>query len=238
MRAMILAAGLGTRMRPLTDHCPKPLLPVAGKPLIEYQLERLAAIGIERLVINVSYRAEQLEQALGDGERWGMQIHYSREPEALETAGGIIQALEQLDDGCDSPFLLLNGDVWCDLSLDQLPWQFDAKGLLVLVDNPDHNPNGDFVFQQGRVMPSTDRKLPRLTFAGISLLRPSLFEGLEPGKRALGPLLYKTAETGDLAALHYPGFWLDVGTPQRLQYLDSRLRLERDHYSGTRETGA
>ncbi|WP_421866397.1 N-acetylmuramate alpha-1-phosphate uridylyltransferase MurU [Motiliproteus sp.] len=228
MRAMILAAGLGTRMRPLTNHCPKPLLPVAGKPLIEYQLERLAALGVKQVVINVSYRAEQIEQALGDGQRWGMAIHYSDEPEALETAGGIIQALGQLDDGQDSPFLLLNGDVWCELPLDRLPRRFDAKGLLLLVDNPDHNPEGDFLLQRGRIVKYADEDYrmspPRLTFAGISLLRPSLFAGLAPGKRALGPLLHQAAEKGELAGQHYTGFWLDVGTPERLQYLDRRLQ--------------
>ncbi|RDE19864.1 nucleotidyltransferase family protein [Motiliproteus coralliicola] len=235
MRAMILAAGLGTRMRPLTNDCPKPLLPVAGKPMIEYQIERLADIGVEQLVINVSYRAEQIEQALGDGGRWGLCIHYSHEPEALETAGGIIQALEWLDDGEDGPFLLLNGDVWCDLPLDRLPKQFDGKGLLLLVDNPEHNPNGDFVVQQGRVVEPTDSSWSRLTFAGISRLRPSLFEGLVPGKRALGPLLHQAAAEGNLAAQYYPGYWLDVGTPERLQRLDHRLRTTTDKQDGTGE---
>lgn len=176
MKAMILAAGLGTRMRPLTDHCPKPLLPVAGKPLIVHHLERLAAAGIEEVVINVSYRAEQILQALGDGAAFGVSIAWSRESEPLETGGGLRQALPLLG---QAPFLLVNGDVWCDLDPRGLPALGSDLAHLVLVDNPGHHPDGDFhLTAAGRVQANGG---PRLTFAGISLLDPALVAARPPG---------------------------------------------------------
>ena len=209
-------------MRPLTDCCPKPLLPVAGKPLIEYLIERLARAGYQRLVINTSYLGEKIEIALGDGGRWGVSICYSRESERLETAGGIIQALPELDDGEDRPFAVINGDIWCDYPLLQLPQTFDGKAHLILVDNPEHNPDGDFALKQGQVVSEGS---PRLTFAGISLLRPSLFAGHPSGPAPLAPLLRGAIEQREVSGEHFKGGWIDVGTPQRLAELDQQQRM-------------
>jgi len=219
MRAMLLAAGLGTRMRPLTDHCPKPLLEVGGKPLIVHHLERLRAGGIDEVVINVSYRAQQLVAALGDGSDFGVRIAWSREETPLETGGGIRQALPLLG---EAPFLLVNGDVWCDLPLDGLAPLGDDLARLVLVDNPDHHPRGDFHLDvDGRVHGKGE---PRLTFAGISLLDPALVADEPPGAFALAPLLRRAMREGRVAGHHHRGAWVDVGTPERLADLDRRLR--------------
>ena len=219
MKAMILAAGLGTRMRPLTDHCPKPLLPVAGKPLIVHHLERLATAGIREVVVNVSYRAEQIIEALGDGSTFGVAIAWSREETPLETGGGIHWALPLLG---ESPFLLINGDIWCDLDPASLPALGDDLAHLVLVDNPDHHPRGDFhLTTDGRVL---DQGAFRLTFAGISLLDPALVSDREPGAFALAPLLRQAMAADRVGGSHYRGTWIDVGTPERLTRLDQRLR--------------
>ncbi|MFY0991369.1 N-acetylmuramate alpha-1-phosphate uridylyltransferase MurU [Halomonas sp. C05BenzN] len=219
MKAMILAAGLGTRMRPLTDHCPKPLLPVGGKPLIVHHLERLAAGGINEVVINVSYRAEQIIAALGDGSDFGVRIAWSREATPLETGGGIRQALPLLG---EAPFLLVNGDVWCDLDPADLPSPGDDLAHLVLVDNPVHHPRGDFhLDDHGRVHA---RGEPRLTFAGISLVAPALVADRPPGAFALAPLLRDAMGEGRVGGQHHRGRWVDVGTPERLAELDRRLR--------------
>ncbi|WP_458526737.1 N-acetylmuramate alpha-1-phosphate uridylyltransferase MurU [Onishia taeanensis] len=219
MKAMILAAGLGKRMRPLTDTCPKPLLPVAGKPLIVHHLERLAAAGIVEVVINVSYRAEQIIAALGDGAAHGVNIEWSREDRPLETGGGIRQALPLLG---EAPFLLINGDVWCAPDLTRLPVLAEDLAHLWLVDNPDHHPQGDFHLDgAGRVHPDG---APRLTFAGLSLIDPALLAGEAPGAFALAPLLRKAMAAGRVAGHHHRGPWVDVGTPERLAELDTRLR--------------
>ncbi|MDZ7853979.1 MAG: nucleotidyltransferase family protein [Halomonas sp.] len=219
MKAMILAAGLGTRMRPLTDHCPKPLLEVGGKPLIVHHLERLRASGITEVVINVSYRAEQILAALGDGSGFGMHIAWSREATPLETGGGIRQALPLLG---ERPFLLVNGDIWCDLDPAGLPALGDDLARLVLVDNPDHHPQGDFHLDaEDRVHAEGE---PRLTYAGISLLDPALLADEAPGAFALAPLLRRAMAEGRVGGHHYHGAWVDVGTPQRLAELDRRLR--------------
>ena len=220
MKAMILAAGLGTRMRPLTDHCPKPLLPVAGRPLIVHHLERLREAGITEIVINVSYRAEQIIEAPGDGGAHGVRIAWSREETPLETGGGIQRALGLLG---RPPFLLVNGDVWCDLDPSTLP-ALDNGDLarLVLVDNPDHHPAGDFHLDAtGRVRAEGE---PRLTYAGIGLLDPALVAGESPGAFALAPLLRRAMAEGRVAGHHHRGRWVDVGTPERLAELDRRLR--------------
>lgn len=220
MKAMILAAGLGTRMRPLTDHCPKPLLPVAGRPLIVHHLERLREAGITEIVINVSYRAEQIIEALGDGGDHGVRIAWSHEETPLETGGGIQRALGLLG---RPPFLLVNGDVWCDLDPSTLP-ALDNGDLarLVLVDNPDHHPAGDFHLDAtGRVRAEGE---PRLTYAGIGLLDPALVAGESPGAFALAPLLRRAMAEGRVAGHHHRGRWVDVGTPERLAELDRRLR--------------
>ena len=219
MKAMILAAGLGKRMRPLTDTCPKPLLPVAGKPLIVHHLERLAAAGITEVVINVSYRADQIIAALGDGAAQGVTITWSREQTPLETGGGIRQALPWLG---EAPFLLLNGDVWCTPELTALPGLGEDLAHLWLVDNPDHHPQGDFHLDgAGRVHSSG---APRLTFAGLSLIDPALLADEAPGAFALAPLLKDAMAAGRVAGHHHRGPWVDVGTPERLAELDARLR--------------
>jgi N-acetyl-alpha-D-muramate 1-phosphate uridylyltransferase len=219
MKAMILAAGLGTRMRPLTDHCPKPLLPAGGRPLIAHHLERLHAAGIREVVINVSYRAEQLVAALGDGSAFDMCIAWSREETPLETGGGIHRALPLLG---EAPFLLVNGDIWCDLDPAGLPPLVDDLAHLVLVDNPDHHPGGDFHLDaRGRVHEDGE---PRLTFAGISLLDPALVADQAPGAFALAPLLRRAMAAGRVGGHRHRGAWIDVGTPDRLAELDRRLR--------------
>lgn len=219
MKAMILAAGLGTRMRPLTDHCPKPLLAVGGKPLIVHHLEHLKALGVDDIVINVSYRAEQIVDALGDGAAHGVNIRWSRESAPLETGGGIRQALPLLG---KSPFLLVNGDVWCEISPTWLAPLDGDLARLVLVDNPDHHTDGDFHLDAaGRVHASGE---PRLTFSGISLIDPALVAGQPEGAFKLAPLLRDAMQAGRVAGCHHHGPWVDVGTPERLQTLDTWLQ--------------
>lgn len=225
MKAMILAAGLGTRMRPLTDSCPKPLLKAAGKPLIDYHLERLAQAGVTEVVVNASWLAEQLQAYLGDGERYGMALHLSLEDEPLETAGGIVQALPRLG---ESPFLLVNGDVWTDYPFGQLMAEStaaDAGGAhLVLIDNPPHHPEGDFVLNQGRV--SEQGEGARLTYSGISVWHPQCFAELATGRRALKPIMLQAMARQQLSGEYFAGRWWDIGTPQRLADLDALLRRQ------------
>jgi MurNAc alpha-1-phosphate uridylyltransferase len=215
--AMILAAGRGERMRPLTDATPKPLLPVAGKPLIEHHLARLARAGFERVVINTSWLGEQVERALGDGARFGLALEYSHEPPgALETGGGIRQALDRLGER----FVVVNGDVWCDFEPAALTLAPADLATLVLVDNPDHHPRGDFHLDDGRVGESGGA---RLTFAGIGLYRRELFAAQAPGRFPLAPLLIEALRAGRVGGVHHRGEWLDVGTPERLLRLERRL---------------
>ncbi len=223
MRAMILAAGLGTRMRPLTLTTPKPLLPAGGRPLIGHHLENLRKAGFTEVVINHAWLGEQVERALGDGEAYGLHIRYSAESEPLETAGGIRQALPLLTEGGEDWFAVINGDIWSDFDLAQLaPPADDSRALLVLVDNPEHHPQGDFQLRDdGRVeAEGPDRK----TFSGISLLHRSLFEGLEPGVHRLAPILREAMAQGRVRGHHHAGEWFDIGTPARLAELDQRLR--------------
>ncbi len=217
MKAMILAAGRGERMRPLTDHTPKPLLKVAGKALIEYHIEALVAAGIDELVINHAYLGEQVEQALGDGRRYGARIQYSAEGEALETGGGILKALPLLG---GEPFVVVNGDIWTDYDFAALPGEPEGLAHLVLVDNPAHHPQGDFVLHQGRVH---DRPGKRLTFSGIGVYRPELFASHRPGAFPLAPLLRAAMAKNVVSGEHYQGAWHDVGTPQRLSELNQLL---------------
>ncbi len=221
MKAMILAAGRGERMRPLTDHTPKPLLPVGGKPLIVWHIERLAAAGFRDIVINHAHLGDRIEATLGDGSRFGVHIRYSAEGEALETAGGIAYALPLLG---DAPFLVVNGDVYCEFDFGHLARQ-PAEGCvahLVLVDNPPQHPAGDFVFEHGRL---AEAGAARLTFSGIGVYRPELFSGIVRGSKArLAPLLHAGIAQGGVSAEHYRGRWVDVGTPERLQALDGDLR--------------
>lgn len=216
-RAMLLAAGRGERLRPLTDACPKPLLPVGGRPLIHWQLERLARAGFDRVVVNTSWLAERIAEELGDGARFGLAIELSYEgPEPLETGGGIQHALARLAD----PFLVVNSDVWCDVDLDALALGSTDLAQLVLVDNPPHHPQGDFALHQGRVR---EPGAPRLTFAGIGVYRHALFAGSAPGRFPLAPLLRAAAARDQLAGHHHRGTWLDVGTPERLAALERML---------------
>jgi MurNAc alpha-1-phosphate uridylyltransferase len=217
MKAMILAAGRGERMRPLTDRLPKPLLPVAGKPLIEYHLERLADAGIREVVINHAHLGHLLEAHLGHGARWGMAIRYSPENQALETGGGIFHALPLLG---EEPFLVVNGDVWSDIDFSRLQLPAGADAHLVLVDNPTHHPQGDFTLQQGRVS-MTDGA--RLTFSGIGLYHPRLFAHCRPGAFKLAPLLREAMAQGRVTGERHAGVWIDVGTPERLHELERLL---------------
>ena len=231
MHAMILAAGRGERMRPLTDHCPKPLLVVGGKPLIVWHLERLAAAGFECVAINHAHLGNQIEVALGDGSAWGLSIRYSPEIDgALETAGGIAQALPLLGDG---PFLVINGDVFCDWNpikaRDVLAPK--AQAHLVLVPNPPQHPHGDFALEGSSVtaVPSEGgSSTSRHTFSGIGVYQPELFVGIAPGSRAkLAPLLVDAMARGSVSGELHSGDWVDVGTPERLAALDDQLNSER-----------
>lgn len=215
--AMLLAAGRGERMRPLTDHTPKPLLPAGGKPLIVWHIERLAAAGLRELVVNHAHLGERLEQALGDGSRWGVRIRYSAEGRALETGGGICKALPLLG---PAPFLVVNADVWTDLDFATLALPERMLAHLVLVDNPRHHPAGDFHLAADRVLAEGE---PRLTFSGVGIYRPALFEGCGPGAFPLAPLLRAAMASGLVSGEHYRGRWVDVGTPLRLAELDETL---------------
>ncbi len=218
MKAMILAAGRGERMRPLTDHTPKPLLRVAGRSLIEYHILGLVQAGFCELVINHAHLGDQIEQALGDGSRYGAQIRYSAEGEALETGGGIFRALPLLG---PAPFLVVNGDIWTDFPYAGLPAEPAGLAHLVLVDNPPQHPAGDFVLgETGRV---SDSGTSRLTFSGIGVYRTELFAGHVPGKFPLAPLLRDAMAQGQVSGEHYRGGWVDVGTPQRLAELERHL---------------
>ena len=218
MKAMILAAGRGDRMRPLTDTVPKPLLKAAGKALIQYTIEKLVAAGFTELVINVAYLGEQIIQTLGDGSQFGAQIVYSREAEALETAGGIIQALPLL--GCE-PFLVVNSDVACDFPLETL--KESPKGLahLVFMPNPEHHPNGDFSLDnQGIVHLDGENKS---TFSGSGVYKPELFAGIPEGKLKLRPVLENAITQGLISGEKFSGFWMDIGTVERLRDFELSL---------------
>lgn len=227
MRVMILAAGRGERMRPLTDTCPKPLLPVAGKPLLVWHIERLANAGFTDIVINHAHLGHLIVEQLGNGARWGVKLLYSPENPALETAGGIRQALPLL--GPD-PFLVINGDIFCDWPIEQaytVAQQLHAGQLahLLMVPNPPQHSGGDFLFHENRLWRDTATGV-RLTFAGIGIYQPLLFERLIAGQSAkLAPLLRAAIETASVSAQLHNGFWLDVGTPQRLAQLEQHLLL-------------
>ena len=217
---MILAAGRGKRMRPLTDAKPKPLLTVADKPLIVWHIERLAAAGILDLVINHAHLGQQIEDVLGDGADWGVRIRYSAEGEgrALNTGGGILRALPLLG---ESPFLVVNADVWCDVELDRLALPPETLVNLVMVDNPAHHPEGDFSLVADRLH---EHGQPRLTYSGIGAYAPALFADSAPGAFPLAPLLRDAIARGRAAGVHHRGQWSDVGTPERLAELDRRVR--------------
>lgn len=224
MKAMILAAGLGNRMRPLTLHTPKPLLEVGGKPLIVWHIEKLQNIGIKDIVINTAWLGEKLAQALGDGSQFGVNILWSHECEGLETAGGIINALPLLG---EEPFILVNGDVWSTMDFSTL---LDVKlendlAHLVLVENPAQHPNGDFTLANGRAY-TFDQNQPgeALTYSGVALIHPGMFAGMENGKRPLAPLLKQAMLEQQISASKMQGVWVDVGTPERLNVLDQQIK--------------
>jgi MurNAc alpha-1-phosphate uridylyltransferase len=213
---MILAAGRGERLRPLTDRVPKPLLPVAGKPLILHHLENLSRAGFEEIVVNLSWLGEQIRDLLGDGADLGLSISYSEESEALETAGGILQALPQLGER----FIVVNADIFTGFDFAGLR-RADNQAHLVLVNNPPHNPQGDFTLEDSKV---GNRGSPRYTFSGIAQYRREFFAGLEAGKRPLAPLLRAAADRGDVSGELFTGEWTDIGTLERLQGLDEKGR--------------
>ena len=212
MKAMILAAGRGERLRPLTDITPKPLLEVRGKPLIVYHLEALARAGFTDVVINLSWLGEQIRSRLGDGADFGVNIEYSEEMQALETAGGIRQALPLLSER----FIVVNADVFTDYDFAALRTA-DSAAHLVLVDNPQHNDRGDFSLHQSSVGNSGS---PQHTFSGIAQYHRSFFAELEPGKQALAPLLRKAADKGQVSGELFQGTWIDIGTVERLAQLN------------------
>ncbi len=218
MKAMILAAGRGDRMRPLTDKTPKPLLQVKGKCLIDYHLQALKQAGISEVVINHGWLGEQILQVLGDGSRYGVAIHYSAEPEtALETGGGITQALPLLG---DEPFIVVNGDLFTDYPFQRLMEVPTSPAHLVLVDNPSHHPDGDFVLEQGQIVGyGKEESRPKLTYSGVARFEPTFFDAGRSGRFPLAPLLFSAVERGELSGEHYRGNWSDVGTPERLQQL-------------------
>ena len=217
---MILAAGLGRRMLPLTQNTPKPLLEVAGKPLLEHHILNLRAAGITELVINAAYLADQIIAFCEDGGRWGVQIQVSVEAEPLETAGGIIKALPLLG---DTPFLVVNSDIWCPFPFDRLIGCSPLEGgaHLVLVPNPPHHADGDFSLEQGSVRPKGQMAL---TFSGIAVYRPQFFRGLSPVKQPLKPLLDAAITASQVSGEVHVGPWVDVGTPERLQTVDEACR--------------
>lgn len=217
MKAMILAAGRGERMRPLTDHTPKPLLQVSGQALIEHTINQLVSAGFTDIVINHAHLGQQIVDYLGDGQRYGANIHYSAEGElGLETAGGIINALPLLGEGV---FLVVNADIATDFSYAQLKEQAIDLAHLVLIDNPDHHPQGDFGLDElGQVCELSSKQL---TFSGIGLYHTDLFKDLSAGSRKLGLLLRTAIRSGQVTGQYYSGFWMDIGTPERLQALEA-----------------
>ena len=218
MKAMILAAGRGERMRPLTDHTPKPLLKVGGKPLIVWHLERLAAAGFKEIVINHAHLGAQIEAALGNGAPWGLSIKYSPEKTALETAGGIANALPLLG---DEPFLVVNGDTFIEIDFAFLHLKINMLALLVLIDNPPQHLQGDFAIQDGMLK---NTGIQMLTFSGVGVYHPDLFADIVSGEPAkLAPLLRKAIDNNAATAQYYQGIWHDIGTPERLKNLDESL---------------
>ena len=224
MKAMILAAGMGNRMRPLTLHTPKPLLEVGGKPLIVWHIEKLQKIGVQEIVINTAWLGEKLTDALGDGSQFGVKILWSHEGEGLETAGGIINALPLLG---NEPFILVNGDVWTTMDFAPLlnVQLQDDLAHLVLVENPVQHPQGDFTLAANKAYTFEQaRSGENLTYSGVAVMHPQMFNGLESGKRPLAPLLKQAMQQEKISAQKLQGVWVDVGTPERLNTLDQQIQ--------------
>jgi MurNAc alpha-1-phosphate uridylyltransferase len=223
MKAMILAAGKGERMRPLTLTTPKPLIRAAGVPLIEYHLQALARAGFTEIVINHAWLGQQIEDHLGDGSRFGLSIRYSPEGEPLETGGGIFRALPLLG---DEPFLVVNGDVWTDYDFHLLKRPLDTLAHLVLVENPAHHTAGDFILSDTQVR-DAEPGAQTLTYSGIAVLHPLLFKGCTPGAFKLAPLLRKAMADGQASGERLQGHWVDVGTHERLAEVETLLEASR-----------
>ncbi len=224
MKAMILAAGMGNRMRPLTLHTPKPLLEVGGKPLIVWHIEKLKKIGVQGIVINTAWLGEKLAEALGDGSQFGVKILWSHEGEGLETAGGIIKALPLLG---YEPFILVNGDVWTTMDFAPLLNVQLENDLahLVLVENPLQHPQGDFTLAANKAYTFEQaRSGENLTYSGVAVIHPQMFVGLESGKRPLAPLLKQAMQQEKISAHKLQGVWVDVGTPEPLNALDQQIQ--------------
>ncbi len=219
MRAMILAAGRGERMRPLTDTIPKPLLKVHGKPLIVWHIEKLVASGFSEIIINIAHLGNTITQFLGDGSKWGIRLHYSDEQKegALESAGAIVKALPLLE---NETFLVVNGDVWCDYKFNANLELHSSLAHLILVPNPLHNKKGDFALSDTLIQNTAEQMY---TFSGIGYYNPKLFEKLSYGKRALAPLLREAIEKKQISGELYNGIWHDIGTPQRLKSINESL---------------
>lgn len=224
MKAMILAAGMGNRMRPLTLHTPKPLLEVGGKPLIVWHIEKLQKMGVQEIVINTAWLGEKLADALGDGSQFGVKILWSHEGEGLETAGGIINALPLLG---NEPFILVNGDVWTTMDFAPLlnVQLQDDLAHLVLVENPVQHPQGDFTLAANKAYTFEQaRSGENLTYSGVAVMHPQMFNALESGKRPLAPLLKQAMQQEKISAQKLQGVWVDVGTPERLNALDQQIQ--------------
>lgn len=228
MKAMILAAGRGKRMQPLSDNIPKPLLEVAGKPLLAHHLLALAKMGIREVVINLSHLAQQIQQVIGDGSAYNLQVHYSLEPDALETGGGIYQALPLLG---ANPFLVVSADIWTDFPFHNLPHELNGNlAHLVLVDNPSYHSNGDFVLQNGKLL---NEGMPKFTFANIGIYHPDLFKDCHPGTFPLVNLLRPAITQDKVTGEHYQGEWVNVGTPEEWEKLGSVPSPRVLHAKGT-----
>ncbi len=219
MKAMILAAGRGERMRPLTDHTPKPLLEVHGKPLIAWHIEKLSSLGFKEIIINIAYLGYKIPETLGDGSKWDVKLTYSDEQKegVLESAGGILKALPLLG---DKTFLVVNGDIWCDYEFDANFELKDHLAHLILVPNPQHNLEGDFGLQDGRIYNNSEK---RYTFSGIGYYSPKLFQNLPYGKSALAPLLRDAIKKEKVSGYLHTKMWHDIGTPQRLEFVNKEL---------------
>lgn len=230
MKAMILAAGYGKRLRPITLSIPKPLVSVAGKPLITYHIEHLAKAGYIDLVINHGWLGEKIEIELGTGANWGVNIQYSPEGKPLESGGGILKALPLLagdqSSKPDTPFIVLNGDVYTDVDLKRLSLPDGMLAHLVMVNNPDFHPEGDFCLDDGLLIEKARvPQMPRLTFSGVSVLSPYLFDGCRTGDAfALAPLLIDAMKQGRVSGQHHNGFWADVGSVERLKALEDYIQ--------------
>lgn len=225
--AMILAAGRGERMRPLTDHKPKPLLEVQGQALIDYHLYSLARIGVKRVVINHAWLGSQIEQHLGDGRQYGLQLLFSAEDPALETAGGIVKAMPMLTKNQQQAFIVVNGDIFTDFSFDRLPTEL-GKNLahLVMVDNPPHHKNGDFSLHNGQLCLAGNSKK---TFSGIAIYHRDFFHNVAALKQPLRPLFERYITANQISGQYYPGQWTDVGTPARLAALNQAKKQQKEY---------